>query len=174
MEEIMKLVPPDLKRLRVSRFAGNALAVALAAVAWLGTVAGSEAYAADPSMQKKWPAGTTVTIESPKEGQVVEGEGVDKNEVTFVLSVKGGTLVREGKKTKPGEGHFYLMLDGKPVDMGTPTAARDADKMVWGTTVKMHVPAYSKNSYTVQWVDGDNYSYGAAASHTIRNVRLKE
>jgi hypothetical protein len=138
------------------------LAIVAAICALMGTATrAKEAF-------ESWPAGASVKIESPKDGEALGGYAVK-----FVLSAKGAKLVPKGCKAKAGDGYFYLSMDEEPIPLGHAVSGTSSQRQVLSNTeTTVNIPAdLETHSFLLQFVDCDNRSHGPKASCVLRNIK---
>jgi Domain of unknown function (DUF4399) len=140
-------------------------AVFIAAVGLGIAACSSLAFAEEPAFKPL--TGVSVRIVSPKDGETVPH--VSK----FVFEVKGATLKPAGSKGSR-EGHLFLMVDGTPVPAGYVESGVSSDRrhLAKGETETMVELSFEPHNVTVQLFDGQNRSYGPAASYTVHNLKV--
>jgi hypothetical protein len=108
-----------------------------------------------------WPAGAKVEILSPTEGAKAEGT------VKVSLKVTGMKVVPTGK-AKPGEGHFMIAIDKRAWEAGhIPYLENGADLKNGETEATVDIGYRLNHTILVQFVDGENRSYGPQASAVV-------
>ncbi len=124
---------------------------------WLIAVAASAAsLAALPA------AAASVSFVSPTDGDTVGSE-------FMVQMAVDGMQLRPAGEVVEGTGHHHLIVDGGPLEAGTPVPS-DATHLHFGkgqseTTLKL---APGEHTLTLQFADGKHRSYGPGMSRTIK------
>jgi hypothetical protein len=108
-----------------------------------------------------WPAGAKVEILSPKEGATAEGT------VKVSMKVTGMKVVPTGK-AKAGEGHFIIAIDKRAWEAGhIPYLENGADLKNGESEATVDIGYRLNHTILVQFVDGENRSYGPQASAVV-------
>jgi len=106
-------------------------------------------------------AASCVSFVSPADGDTVASE-------FMVQMAVDGMAVRPAGEVVDGTGHHHLIVDGGPLEAGTPVPA-DATHLHFGkgqieTTLKLPP---GRHTLTLQFADGQHRSYGPGMSRTI-------
>jgi hypothetical protein len=88
--------------------------------------------------------------------------------LALAFTVEGAAIQAAGPLTE-GTGHHHIIVDGSPVDLGTPVP-KDATHIHFGkgqveTTLEL---TPGEHTLTLQLADGMHRSYGPSASTTIK------
>jgi hypothetical protein len=175
----------SLKRLMTNSSVGLFLNLCLSALVVLGASVKS-ARGEDPSAnivtpknptgdadQSKEPIGAIMELKVPKGAKVFfrnlkNGQKIKKDTDFKVLFGVKGMALKPAGDLSVNTGHHHLVIDGLPVDKGTPVPFDDRHhhfgKGQMETTIKL--PA-GKHSLILQFANGAHLSYGPELSATI-------